>query len=40
MRYAVHMASHGMTYIPSFMKIGSDIEVILRLEPRQPARLR
>jgi hypothetical protein len=31
MKYAVEMASGGMIYIPSFMMIGSGIQVILRL---------
>jgi hypothetical protein len=31
MKYTVEMASDGMLYIPSFMKIGSGIQVILRL---------
>jgi hypothetical protein len=35
MRYTVKMASDGMIYIPSFMKIVSLIQVILRLLPRQ-----
>jgi hypothetical protein len=30
MRYIVELASDGMIYIPSFMKIGTDIEGILR----------
>jgi hypothetical protein len=41
MRYTVDMASLGMIYIPSFMKIGWDIPVIrvLRLLPGQFERL-
>jgi hypothetical protein len=39
MKYTVEMASHGMIYIPSFMKIGSGIQVILRLLLRQSERL-
>jgi hypothetical protein len=40
MRYTVEMVSHGMIHIPSFMKSGSGIEVILRLLlPRQYERL-
>jgi hypothetical protein len=35
MKYAVEMGSGGMIYIPSFMTIGSGIQVILRLLPRQ-----
>jgi hypothetical protein len=35
MRYIVETASDGMTYILSSMKIGSNIQVILRLLPRQ-----
>jgi hypothetical protein len=30
MKYAVEMASCGMIYIPSFMKIGGGIQAILR----------
>jgi hypothetical protein len=30
MKYTVDMGSGGMIYIPSFMMIGSDIQVILR----------
>jgi hypothetical protein len=30
MRYIVELASDGMIYIPSFMKIGSGIPAILR----------
>jgi hypothetical protein len=39
MKYTVEMASDGMTYIPSFMKIGWGIQVILRLSPQQFERL-
>jgi hypothetical protein len=35
MKYTVQMASGGMIYILSFMKIGSGIQVILRLLPPQ-----
>jgi hypothetical protein len=35
MKYTVEMASECMIYIPSFMKIGSGIHVILRLLHRQ-----
>jgi hypothetical protein len=28
--YAVEMASCGMIYLPSFMKIGTDIQAMLR----------
>jgi uncharacterized protein YraI len=31
MTYTVEMASCGMTYIPSFMKSGTGVQVILRL---------
>jgi hypothetical protein len=31
MKYAVQMASGGMKHIPSFTKIGLEIQVILRL---------
>jgi hypothetical protein len=31
MKYIVEMDSNGITYIPSFMKIGSGVQVILRL---------
>jgi hypothetical protein len=30
MKYAVEVASCGMIYIPSFMKIGTGVQVILR----------
>jgi hypothetical protein len=30
MKYTVEMASCGMIYIPSYMKIGTDIQAILR----------
>jgi hypothetical protein len=33
MRYTVELASDGMMYIASFMKIGSGIQVKLRLLP-------
>jgi hypothetical protein len=36
--HAVEMTSDAMIYIPSFMKIGSNIQVILRLLPRQSDR--
>jgi hypothetical protein len=39
MKYAIEMASGGMIYIPSFMMIGSSIQVILRLLPKQFERL-
>jgi hypothetical protein len=35
MKYIVEMASGGIIYVPSFMEIGSVIQVILRLLPRQ-----
>jgi hypothetical protein len=31
MGYTVEMATHGMTYIPSFMKIGTVIRIILKI---------
>jgi hypothetical protein len=34
MRYTVQMASDGMIYIPSFMKISRGIQAILRVCPR------
>jgi hypothetical protein len=40
MKYVVEMApDDGIIYIPSLMKIGSGIQVILRLLPRQSERL-
>jgi hypothetical protein len=30
-KYTAEMASDGMMYVPSFIKNGSDIQVILRL---------
>jgi hypothetical protein len=38
-KYTVEMASEGMIYVPSFMKIALGIQVILRLIPRQSERL-
>jgi hypothetical protein len=32
---AVEMASGGIMYIPSFMKIGLGVQVILKLLPQQ-----
>jgi hypothetical protein len=29
--YAIEMASYSMTYLPSFIKIGSGIQAILRV---------
>jgi hypothetical protein len=40
MKYTVEMTSDGMIYIPDFMKIGSGIQVILRLLPGQSEKLR
>jgi hypothetical protein len=34
MKYAADLASDGMIYIPSFVTIGSGIQVILRLLPQ------
>jgi hypothetical protein len=39
MKYIVEMASDGTMYILSFVKIGSGIQVILMLLPRQSDRL-
>jgi hypothetical protein len=39
MKYIVEMTSDGMIYLPSFMKIGSDVQVILTLLPRKSERL-
>jgi hypothetical protein len=39
MNYTFEMASDGMIYVPSLMKIDSGIQVILRLIPRQIERL-
>jgi hypothetical protein len=30
MKYAVEMVSCGMTYIPSFVKIGTGVQAIIR----------
>jgi hypothetical protein len=38
-RYTVDMVLDGVIYIPTFRKIGSGIQVILRLLPRQLERL-
>jgi hypothetical protein len=35
MKCTVEMASGGMIYIPSLTKIGSRIQVILRVQPQQ-----
>jgi hypothetical protein len=34
MKYAVKNASCGMIFVPSFMKIGTGVQVILRFNPR------
>jgi hypothetical protein len=34
MRYTIEMASDGMIYVLSFMKICSGIQIIIRLLPR------
>jgi hypothetical protein len=34
MKYAVGIASCGMIYVPSFMKIGTGFQAILRFCPR------
>jgi hypothetical protein len=39
MKYNVQMDSGGMIYIPSFLTIGSGIQVILRLLPQRFERL-
>jgi hypothetical protein len=39
MRYTVEMASDRMIYIPSFIKIGSGIQVTLRLLHQESERL-
>jgi hypothetical protein len=39
MMYAVKVTSDGMTHNPSFMTIGSGIQVILRVLPQQFERL-
>jgi hypothetical protein len=31
MKYAVEMGSGGMIYIPSFIKIGSSIQILIRV---------
>jgi hypothetical protein len=33
MRHTVEMTSDGMIYIPSFMKIGTGVQAILRFSP-------
>jgi hypothetical protein len=38
-KYTVEMASDGMIYVSSFKKIGSGIQVILKLLSRQSERL-
>jgi hypothetical protein len=35
MRYTVEIASDGMIHLPSFMKIGSGVQLILKLLPLQ-----
>jgi hypothetical protein len=39
MKYTVEMASYGMIYLLSYMKIDPGIEVILRLFPQHSERL-
>jgi hypothetical protein len=39
MKYSVEKASDGMMYVLSYMKIGSGIQVILRLLPQQSEKL-
>jgi hypothetical protein len=39
MKYAVEMTSGGMVYVPSFMAIRSNVQVILMLVPQQFERL-
>jgi hypothetical protein len=39
MKCTVDMASDGMIYIPSFISIGSGIQIIIRLLHRQSERL-
>jgi hypothetical protein len=39
MKYAVEMGSGAVIYIPSFMKIGSGIQKLIRRIPRQTHRL-
>jgi hypothetical protein len=34
MKYAVEMTSCGITYVPSFLKIGGDIQAMLRFNFR------
>jgi hypothetical protein len=34
-KYSVEVASHGMIYLPSFVMIGSGIQVIVVLLPQQ-----
>jgi hypothetical protein len=40
MKYDVEMDSDNMIYVPSSMKTGSGIQVILRSLPRQSERLK
>jgi hypothetical protein len=35
MKYTIEMVSGGMIYIPSLMKIDSDIKVILKVLPKK-----
>jgi hypothetical protein len=37
--YAAEMASGGTIYIPSYMKIGSGIQAMLKLLPQQLGRM-
>jgi hypothetical protein len=39
MRWAGEMASGGIIYLPSFMKIGSGFQIILKFLPQQSERL-
>jgi hypothetical protein len=39
MKYAVELASDGMIYVPYSMRVGSNIQVLLRLLQQQFERL-
>jgi hypothetical protein len=35
MKFAIKVTCGGIIYIPSFVTVGSDIQVVLRLVPQQ-----
>jgi hypothetical protein len=39
MKYTIEMASDGMIYLPSFMKTGLDMQILLMLFPQNSEKL-